>query len=92
MRDVLLNEVQDKDGGNIVDVLPLLASTALDIIGKAGKNILDHPKIESLLCIGFGYEFNSIEEGEANELAAAVVRLFAPKKAVRIFTLTTCAH
>ncbi|KAG9019419.1 hypothetical protein FRB90_002571 [Tulasnella sp. 427] len=50
--------------GGVIDILPWLTRTTLDVIGAAG----------------FGYEFNSLTEGEGDELAQAFKAILDPPR------------
>lgn len=72
LRDVWLNQVSENPKGiATIDVLDWLSRMTLDVIGLAG----------------FNYEFNSMSEGETNELAQAFQVLFYPTNNVRLALL-----
>ncbi|KAG9024618.1 hypothetical protein FRB95_011268 [Tulasnella sp. JGI-2019a] len=68
LRDIWLNEVSGYSGQAEVDVAVWLSRMTLDVIGLAG----------------FNYNFNSLVEGETNELARAFHDLSAPETPFRL--------
>lgn len=62
LRDFWLNKSTESSEGTVLDVQQGLSAMTLDVIGLAG----------------FDYEFNALEEGETNELAAAFQGMLSP--------------
>ncbi|KAG8722654.1 hypothetical protein FRC09_005904 [Ceratobasidium sp. 395] len=60
LRDILLDQISNNVEGTTIDVLQWLSYATLDIIGVAG----------------FGYEFNSLRDGDEDELAKAFSKVF----------------
>ncbi|KAG9074358.1 hypothetical protein FS749_014094 [Ceratobasidium sp. UAMH 11750] len=60
LRDILLDQMSNNLEGTTIDVLQWLSYATLDIIGVAG----------------FGYEFNSLRDGDEDALAKAFSKVF----------------
>ncbi|KAG9082535.1 hypothetical protein FRC07_014173, partial [Ceratobasidium sp. 392] len=60
LRDIWLETINNSSEGVEIDVLSWLSRATLDVIGTAG----------------FGYEFNSLQDGDKDELAKAFKEIF----------------
>ncbi|KAG9120094.1 hypothetical protein FRC07_004565 [Ceratobasidium sp. 392] len=60
LRDIWLDSISNNPEGVTIDVLQGLSRATLDIIGTTG----------------FGYEFNSLQDGDEDELAKAFAKIF----------------
>ncbi|KIO34087.1 hypothetical protein M407DRAFT_17000 [Tulasnella calospora MUT 4182] len=72
LRDIWVRQVvEGGPGDREIDVLVWLTRTTLDVIGLAG----------------FGYEFDTLANGEKNELVRAFMDLFSPNQDISILRL-----
>lgn len=84
LRDIWIRQIVE--GGpheQDVDVSVWLARATLDVIGLAGKledRLLYALNLRRDARAGFGYELNTLANGETNELVRAFMDLFSPNK------------
>ncbi|KAG8794251.1 hypothetical protein FRC12_025164, partial [Ceratobasidium sp. 428] len=69
LRDILLDQLSTNPNGTTINVLQWLTYATLDIIGVAG----------------FGYEFNSLRDGDEDELAKAFNKVFDTNQGNLVF-------
>ncbi|KAG8722655.1 hypothetical protein FRC09_005905 [Ceratobasidium sp. 395] len=69
LRDILLDQLSTNSNGTTINVLQWLTYATLDIIGVAG----------------FGYEFNSLRDGDEDELAKAFNKVFDTNQGNLVF-------
>ncbi|KAG9084063.1 hypothetical protein FRC06_004251, partial [Ceratobasidium sp. 370] len=77
LRDIWLDLMSNNLEGTTIDVLQGLSRATLDIIGTTG----------------FGYEFNSLQDGDEDELAKAFAKIFDSDEdltALMLFKAITC--
>ncbi|KAG8723380.1 hypothetical protein FRC09_003580 [Ceratobasidium sp. 395] len=71
LRDIWLDLISNNPEGTTIDVLKGLNYATLDVIGAAG----------------FGYEFNSLQDGDEDELAKAFAKIFDSDEDITTFKL-----
>ncbi|QRV80086.1 cytochrome P450 family protein [Ceratobasidium sp. AG-Ba] len=69
LRDIWLDTISNDPEGTTIDVLQGLSAATLDIIGTTG----------------FGYDFNSLQRGDEDELALAFSKIFASRDDRTVF-------